>query len=151
MATNLLIESADFSTNGFHIGDITEFLEDYFIIGASISDDWAAAPRQVVQDIRCCVLCNSLPVGAYTKLKIKLKDGYDYVFGVGELNVGGNYWTGNEVQTTYKWMTSSQEAIAPVSQTNCVLHLNLRYDDNTTSFPDDVKLSDIVDYIALLQ
>lgn len=144
MGKDIFINGGDFSVNGFS--------SDEDVIGIAVftvGKAYNAEPPGTITNNTRCMFNVSLPseYAEYNKIKMKVKDGFDYVFGVNRGTVT-TWYKGNEIVTTYSWITDTQEVVAPVSVGD-VVYVNLRYDDNTTVFANDTVISDIVNSIVL--
>lgn len=158
MGKKLIIQGADFSANGFIKDlDITSILADELLVHRSISTINGHV-NTTPSNIRCCIegiYFTSLGINTtpYTKLHIKLKPIYNYVFSMGpNINSPTNWkrWDGTATYTDFAWATvSPTEAIATFDANCLALALNFRYADNVTEFPIGTVLTDIVEYIRL--
>ena len=155
MGKSLIIKGADFSANSIppdEALDITQIVAD--------SPAWA--PQYAIAQLqgggqnsnttRCCInmfLLSLVPDFAqYRKLQIEFMPGYDYVMGISSDFTSANTYRvkGDEAyDQTFSWVSNNQKAVASLTYNDlniATFSLNIRYDNNTTSFPADAKLSD---------
>lgn len=162
MGKSLIIKGADFSANGIQEDlflDITTLVAPKFLPQHSISGFASLGTNASSNAKRCCVgafLFSGIGVdiSKYSKIELTIKSGFDYVFGTGPLPgspSGANWqgWSGENGGQAFAWVTANQKAIATVDATTLAISMNLRHDDNTTEFPSDTVLTDIVESIIL--
>lgn len=152
MGKSLVIKGADFSANG-----IPETIPAYNIT-ALVAESGCWYPRNRVADLnayskisstnRSCILRYDLDsvtgIENYSKIRITFAIGIDYVFGFGQDGVTSSFIrvTGiNTSDTEFGWVTDNQVAEYEIGIRD-ILNINIRFDDNTTDFPENAILSD---------
>lgn len=146
MGKQIILKGADFSANALVL-NIADVVSDDFFQKYALGTAWGT---KQASNTRCCVLLADLSqyVGAFHKIKVTLNNGFDYVAAMGSQN-SGVFFKGNEQVVTFAWVTDYEYVIMPLSEKMPYLSLNLRYEDNTTEFTDETKLTDIVKEIIL--
>lgn len=159
MGKSLIIKGADFSANGIQEDlflDITSLVAPKFFPRYSIGG--FAVTEANSNDARCCVKAFlfsdiGVDISKYSKIELTIKSGFDYVFGTGPIpgspNANWQGWSGENGGQAFTWVTANQKAIATVDATTLAISINLRHDDNTTSFSSNTVLTDIVESIIL--
>lgn len=81
----------------------------------------------------------------YNKIRVTVTDGFDYVFGIG-LNVTSFVRvTGIDTyDSLFGWVSNNQIAEIDLNSERTIINLNLRFDNNTSIFPEDATLEDYV-------
>lgn len=162
MGKSLVIKGADFSANGIPESlpslDITSILANsgLFQAGKSLGSFQDASGAANAK--RCCFPAQrfsdfGIDISQYGKIEVTIKNGYDYVFGTGPVpgsSAGWQGWNGETGGQGFSWITNDQKGVATIDSTTLAMSLNLRYDDNTTEFPESTVLTDIVDSIVLI-
>lgn len=127
---------------------LMELLAPELKVGKKISG-WAASPQN--DAAKCTISRTSFAdyIGDFTQIKIVVKDGYDFCFGVGTYSAG-KFSVNGATTTTIGWNTNTQEVTMPISADNCYVVMSFRYDDTTSAFPSGVTLADLVEKIVLI-
>lgn len=157
MGKSLIIKGADFSANGINkTVDITTLLSGYFHAQSSIGrfDMTMYYPNEK----RCCVRAFlfseiGIDISGFSQIVVNIKPGYDYVFGTGPTPDNPNSWhgwNGNIGVQDFVWITENQQGVATIDSTTLGMSLNLRHDDDTTTFDPAIELTDIVDSVSLI-
>ncbi len=143
MGNDIIISDANFFENSIFDGSLIPYTSGYFYARTTYNS------YQVQQSnaTRCCTGGFDLPAGTYTSVKMRVKDGFDFVLGVKNGSTC-KYYKGNNVETSFDWETNTQEVVAPISSSS-KLYINFRYDDNTTRFSLETKITDIIDYLKV--
>ena len=158
MGKSLIIKGADFSANGIQetvILDITSRLSSIFEPRISIGSFFGSGNPN---EKRCCIRAFTfesigVDISKYSKIKVSVKNGYDYVFGTGPTPGVADGWQGWDGETggqKFTWTIDNQMAEASVDNTTLAMSLNFRYDDDTTAFSESTALTDIVESIVLV-
>lgn len=144
MGKQLIIKGADFSQNSV-LDELSIYLSSYFFPRKALGNSWGDT---IDNSTRCCVNLGDLtPFTAdYTKIKMVLRDGFDYVFALRTAPNSPIYYKGDGEVTEFAWVTDVNYVVAPLKDTLCI---NLRHKDNTTQFNAGAKISDIVKEIIL--
>ena len=153
MGKSLIIKGADFSVNG--IPETPSSLDITALVGASgcwypQSRIGGLNPSGTYSDTkRCCIfrfLLSTVPgIENYQKIRVSIKSGFDYVLDIG-VDGGGDAAfvrvTGIDTyDTSFNWVTDNQVAEIAIGNRNRI-DMNIRFDDNTTTFPSDADISD---------
>lgn len=162
MGKSLIIKGADFSANGIQETlpslDITEIVASSAAYNADISIGSYQDKNGTPNTKRCCVVATSfstwgIDVSQFSKIEVTIKQGYDYVFGLGTTPGNSANWYGwnkGEKVALFNWVTDNQKEVVSLDNTMLAMSLNLRHDDNTTTFPETTALTDIVESIVLV-
>lgn len=153
MGKSLIIKGADFSANGIKETVITDVTNAAEASGDFFPDSFVSAfnfDTPSASDTRCCIIKLDIAnlvedITQYDKMRIEIKDGFDYVLGI--LRESEGTWHrmdgDSESATDFVWVTNNQYVEVPTSQYMLITG-NLRYDDNTTTFASTTKLSDLM-------
>lgn len=149
MGKRLIIKGADFSANAIPFNQeerIVAALSKGFYVrkgllenGSTISD-----PSRCV--ISAADISNLLSEGS--KLKIKVKDEFDFVFGIGNGSTITYYQAGDSIVGTFAWITDGM-AKAPISSSQKLIYLNFRYKGTYRTFDLDTTLDDLIDVTSI--
>ena len=152
MGKSLIVPGADFSENGFLIKqDITALAEaeaNTFYAQKTIAS-FTSSPAG--NQARCCIynldIATLADMTKFSKLRIDIRDGYDYVIGVNRTGTDTSAnWTriyGESSGGSFNWITTNQYILTDLSSV-MTLRGNIRHDNNTTNFSSSAKLSDFV-------
>lgn len=159
MGKILIINGADFSQNGItfipekvllHILD--EQFRPQYSLYAYTGTHGEIQTDIISNDKRSCVFAVDVTRFAdlgFTKITINFKIGYSIVLGIGTTSSSAEYYSGDCVAGTFEWITDSQTASCPLSNTKRYLYINFRNSDNTTVMASNGKASDYIDSIVL--
>lgn len=158
MGKSLIIKGADFSENGIQEDvslDITALFASHFVPQQALSKFYNQSGSANTR--RCCVPAITfaslgVDLTPYSKIVVTYKDGYDYVLGTGPVPgtaTGWQGWSGSTGGQTFGWATTNQQAIISIDNTVLAISMNVRYDDDTTTFTDQAAITDMVESIVL--
>lgn len=153
MGRSLIVDGADFSVNGIAVPvDVTALAEAQtgtFLPRKSIAGFTNTAPG--TNATRCCIFNLDVALfadmGRFSKLRIDIKPGFDYVIGVNRAGTNASAdWkklSGTSTGGSFSWVTTNQYILTPLSAL-MKLKGNIRYDNDTTSFSSSTKLHDVL-------
>lgn len=160
MGKRLIIRGADFSANAVDYipggRDLLNQINDKLLPRVSLNgytDLTGENNASTIQnEKRSCIFAEDVSTFAvlgYTKITVNLKAGFDMVLGIGTTNHTAEYYSGDCVAGKFTWITNSQSASCPLSNTKKYLYINIRHDDNTTAMDETGVASDYIDSIEL--
>ena len=164
MGKSLIIKGADFSSNGIlESTSILDWCANQLQMGMSWSQNISlVSPND--NSTRCCIIMYPNTITdiskGFTKIKIKVKDTYDFVFGTGVWGAavtGSGWFKGNCEPAEFAWITDTQEAVAPLDfplsenflRAN-MFKVNIKKKDGT-SVSGPTTIYDIFDDITLVE
>ena len=142
MGHNIIISDANFFENSIFDGSLIPYTSGHFYVRTTYNA--YQEPQNSVT--RCCTGGFDLPTGTYTSVKMRVKDDFVFVLGVKNGSTC-KYYKGNNVETSFEWVTDTQEVVAPISSSS-KLYINLRF-RNTMTFNVNTVITDIVDYLIV--
>lgn len=153
MGKSLIIKGADFSANGIQESvelDISSLVDasGNFYPCAAVNSFGAAAGT--ANTARCELLRLSIAalvadLTPYSKIRIDIKSGYDFALGMCRSSDFGTWFKldgTSDSGGSLSWVTDKQYAEVSVSPAMYITG-NFRHDDNTTTFSNTTKFSDI--------
>lgn len=137
--------------------DLIPLIGNKFHPRLTISKDMYV-PSTASSMTRCCIYTSfadlGIDISQFSKMEFFVKNGYDYNIGTG-LQIGSpegwQQWSGSEGGQPFAWVTTNQGAIITLDNTTLCFASNLRYDNNTTQFPDGTVITDIVETMRLIR
>lgn len=160
MGKSLIIKGADFSANGIQESvelDITTLVQNSgeFDVRMKVGAFWSSGPTGDIT--RCSLTRLSIPeltdISGYSKLRIDINTGYDYVLGVcrnSSVDTQSSWSQLNGTSDTggsFAWVTDNQFVEVDLSPIMYITG-NFRLDDNGI-FPTSTVLSDIATFKLL--
>lgn len=162
MGKSLIIQGADFSSNGIlESRSILDWCVNQLQMGMSWNQ-YVSGNSPISNSARCCLIIYPNTITdiskGFTKIKIKVKDTYNFVFGTGVWDAavtGSGWFKGNCEPAEFAWITDTQEAVAPLDfplsenfpRAN-MFKVNIKKKDGT-SFSGPITIYDIFDDITL--
>lgn len=153
MGKSLVIKGADFSINAivdkYSIAELVNF-----VYGKSYPQYSGNNAPIHTNTNRCAFYFDfSHLVSSYSKIRMEMNDGYQFVFGIGNKNGGisnGKFYKGDAIETGFEWSTDYNYVEVDISATNAyVINVNLRNASNTELSPS-ITLLDMVKEIVLI-
>lgn len=158
MGKSLVIKGADFSENGIREDvsvNITSLFASHFVPQQALSK--FQNQNGSANTKRCCVPAVTfatlgVDITQYSTIVVTYKNGFDYVLGTGPVpGTATNWqgWNGTSGGQAFGWVTTNQQATITIDSTVLAISMNIRYDDDTTTFESTAVITDMVDSIIL--